>query len=467
MGYRHSLLKIGLRRPHGHSTRSFLITIFAVACIALGLYLICVPGLIAHFPSVSPLSSNQSAAGDSDSCPVVSDEAANEQAESVRGAVEDFDTTGPEDTLYSLMASHVNDEALVRKVTYSLAEAIAAATGKPFDGDAPLPEGAWYGITLDTEGAFIKATLGLSAAEVFHAERRGAEVCSWKEEVVVELRQTSRVFELRNNLIQSILKSGETGEFAAKIRDVFRWDIDFQAECKTGDTLKVLFERRYADDRPSGYGGILAAIYEGKKADGKIDRKTAFFFKDRYHDENGAELKKDFLRAPLTVLRRTSSYGMRRHPIHRVERHHHGLDYGAPTGTPVMSIAGGVVNFAGWKNGYGNFVCVTHDNGYESRYGHLSKILAKKGQRVKQTQKIGLVGKTGDATGPHLHFEVLLGGKNRDPQKVLNAKMVTSVPKVAKFLEHRFQTVVQERLEAMDRLSSRQAAAPGSLAQLR
>ena len=296
MGYNRSPLRIRLRTPYGHSARAFLVTIFALACIAVGLYLICVPGLIAHFPSVSALSSNQSTTGDSDSCPAVHDQVADEQAESERGTVEDFDTAGPEDTLYSLMMAQLNDEASVRKVTYSLAEAIAAATGKPFDGDAPLPEGAWYSITLDNDGAFLKAVLGLSAAEVYHAELCGSEIRSWKEEVVVELRQTCRVFEVQSNIIQSILKSGETGEFAAKIRDVFRWDIDFQADCKTGDILKVLFERRYADDRPAGYGRILAAIYEGKKANGEINRKTAFFFKDRYHDEAGAELKKDFLR---------------------------------------------------------------------------------------------------------------------------------------------------------------------------
>ncbi|MEW6112022.1 MAG: hypothetical protein AB1664_07820, partial [Thermodesulfobacteriota bacterium] len=144
MGYNRSPLRIRLRTPYGHSARAFLVTIFALACIAVGLYLICVPGLIAHFPSVSAVSSNQSTTGDSDSCPAVHDQAAEEQAESERGTVEDFDTAGPEDTLYSLMMAQLNDEASVRKVTYSLAEAIAAARGKPFDGDAPLPEGAWY-----------------------------------------------------------------------------------------------------------------------------------------------------------------------------------------------------------------------------------------------------------------------------------------------------------------------------------
>ncbi|MEW6531554.1 MAG: peptidoglycan DD-metalloendopeptidase family protein [Thermodesulfobacteriota bacterium] len=466
MGHNHSPLRIRLRTPYGHSARAFLVTIFALACTAVGLYLICVPGLIAYFPSVSALSSNQSTTGDSDSCPAVHDQVADEQAESERGTIEDFDTAGPEDTLYSLMMAQLNDEASVRKVTYSLAEAIAGARGKPFDGDAPLPEGAWYSITLDNEGAFLKTTLGLDAAEVYHAEQRGTEVCSWKEDVVLELRPTCRVIEMKNNLMQSIIESGESGDLAAKITKAFRWDIDFQSETKRGDVLKVLFERRYADDRPSGYGEVLCAIYEGKKT----GKKTAILFKNRYHDENGTELRKDFLRAPLTVLRRTSGYGMRRHPIHNCVRKHHGLDYGAPTGTPVMSIAGGTVTFAGWKNGYGKFVCITHDNGIESRYGHLSKILVEKGKPVKQTQKIGLVGRTGDATGPHLHFEVLVGGKNKNPQTVLNAKMVTSVPRVAKFLQDRFQTVVQERLEALDRLTSQRADVPrmpGSLAELR
>jgi murein DD-endopeptidase MepM/ murein hydrolase activator NlpD len=230
---------------------------------------------------------------------------------------------------------------------------------------------------------------------------------------------------------------------------VFQWDIDFESESVRGDTCKVLFERRYADDRPSGYGQILCAIYKGRQT----GRKVAILFKDKenkdaYYDEKGVELKKSLLRTPLRIiLRKTSGYGMRTHPIDGRRHMHKGVDYGAPMGTPIWSVASGVVTFSGCKNGYGKFVSIRHKNGYESRYGHLSKLRVRNGQRVKQRQCIGLVGRTGYATGPHLHFELLSGSQHINPMAVRYVKSLATVPSD---LRPRFESVGRQRLLSLE-----------------
>ena len=174
--------------------------------------------------------------------------------------------------------------------------------------------------------------------------------------------------------------------------------------------------------------------------------KTAVLFNNEYYDAKGLELKKNFLRSPLSVIRVTSRFGKRYHPVLRVWRKHNGVDYGATQGTPVWSIAGGVVTFAGWQNGYGNYVVIKHDNGYESRYGHLHRIMVARGQRVKQRQRIGSVGMTGLATGPHLDFQLLVNNRHVNP---LNVKMAQSLRSVPSPLTDRFSRLAQERLLAL------------------
>jgi murein DD-endopeptidase MepM/ murein hydrolase activator NlpD len=206
----------------------------------------------------------------------------------------------------------------------------------------------------------------------------------------VEYKTEVCTFKVQKDIVQSILDAGEERELAVKLIHIFRWDIDFQSDVKSGDDCKIVFERRYADDRPAGYGRILYAAYNGKRT----GKRTASLFSGEYYDRNGVELKKDYLRAPLNTLRITSGYGMRIHPVLKIWKMHTGVDYGAPAGTPVYAIANGTVSFQGCGDAYGLYVCIRHDNGHESRYSHLSRILVKKGQRVKQRQTIGLVGST-------------------------------------------------------------------------
>ncbi|MDD3471793.1 MAG: M23 family metallopeptidase, partial [Syntrophaceae bacterium] len=322
------------------------------------------------------------------------------------------------------------------------AQTIEASLDQPFDYKAPMQVGKRYSISVDRDGRFLSAALELEPAHVFHAIQDENGLRCWKEEVVLDFKTETLSFEIDGTLTESVLNTGEGTELALKLSNLFRWDIDFHTETVRGDICRVLFERRYADDRPSGYGRILSAVYEGKKT----GTKTAILFNDEYYDANGMELKKNFLRSPLSVIRVTSRFGKRFHPVLRVWRKHNGVDYAAAQGTPVWSVAGGVVTFSGWQNGYGNYVCIKHDNGYESRYGHLHRIFVAKGQRVKQRQRIGTVGMTGLATGSHLDFQLLVGNRHVNP---LNVKMAQSLRSVPAPLTDRFARLAQDRLLAL------------------
>lgn len=364
------------------------------------------------------------------------------------GSQQIVDVAGEGDTLFSVLSANLPDEATAKDITLNLAAVMQQGLKEPFDGLTPLKQGARYSIILDKEGRLLQATIELDPANVFHAGLEGEAIRCWKEDVVLDFKVETLCFQVRGTLAESMMNIGEGIDLAMKLTNVFRWDIDFQSEARRGDTCKILFERRYADDRPSGYGRILCAVYDGKKT----GKKTAVLFNKEYYDDQGLELKKNFLRSPLSVLRVTSRFGKRFHPILRTWRHHQGVDYGAAKGTPVWAVSSGIVTFAGWQGDYGNYICVKHDGGYESRYGHLSRIFVQKGQRVKQRQRLGLVGMTGLASGPHLHYEWLANGKHTNP---LNVKMVQTLRAVHPELKSRFVTVTQERLTRLGAVTVR------------
>jgi murein DD-endopeptidase MepM/ murein hydrolase activator NlpD len=360
------------------------------------------------------------------------------------------DTSGPGDTLFSLLYANLLDETAARTVAVSLAQAMQPSAKKGFDAYAALAPGTRYSITLDQNGAFQKITLELDPAHIFVCETRGNTVFSWKEDVVVDFKVETLKLKVDGSLEKTVLNAGEGQTLASELRNIFQWDIDFQYDSLRGDECTVLFERRYFDDKPSGYGRILSAIYDGKKT----GRRVGILFDGKYYSEDALQLEKDFLRTPLKVVRITSKFGMRFHPVMREWRQHQGVDYGAPTGTPVLAVSRGVVVFAGWQNGYGNYVCIKHDNGFESRYGHLSKIFVRKGLRVKQGQRIGLVGQTGVATGPHLDFQLLAKGKHINPLDTRKVKMAQSPVSVPGPLRNRFQNIAAEALSRLDGATS-------------
>lgn len=220
-----------------------------------------------------------------------------------------------------------------------------------------------------------------------------------------------------NSLSAAIDKAGERIELALGMADVFAGEIDFSSDLQPGDTFRVLVERHTREGKLWGYGAILAAefVNDGRRL--RAIRFTPDGGSPSYYDENGRSLKRFFLKSPLKFEPRiTSRFSTsRKHPILGYNRAHNGVDYHAPAGAPVGSVAPGVVTHAGWTNGGGRTVKVRHPNGYETEYLHLSAIAVRAGARVGQGELVGRVGMTGLATGVHLHYGLKKNGRYVNP----------------------------------------------------
>jgi murein DD-endopeptidase MepM/ murein hydrolase activator NlpD len=227
---------------------------------------------------------------------------------------------------------------------------------------------------------------------------------------------------IRSSLFAATDESRIPDAVAVQMAEIFAADIDFHRELRKGDTFSVVYEALTADGEPVTWavptGRVLSAEFVNN---GKSHH--ALWYADAsgrgaYFGFDGKSKLRAFLASPMEFSRVTSGFAMRFHPILRTLRAHRGVDYAAPTGTPVRSVANGVVEFSGWQNGYGNVVKVQHGNERSTLYAHLSRIDVRKGQAVEQGQRIGAVGATGWATGPHLHFEFLVNGNHVDPLSI-------------------------------------------------
>jgi murein DD-endopeptidase MepM/ murein hydrolase activator NlpD len=226
---------------------------------------------------------------------------------------------------------------------------------------------------------------------------------------------------IKGSLWNTLVEQGESPSLVVNFATILSYEVDFLTETNEGDSFEILLDRYYVDSIPWRDGRVYAVHYRG--AAGNFH---GFYYRDQaghwdYFNDKGQSLRKTVLRSPLTFANVTSSFGRRFHPISRVWRQHTGIDYGAPTGTPVAAIADGTVEMARWNGGYGNFVRIRHSGGLVSCYGHLSRYGAgaKAGRSVRQGQTIGYVGSTGFSTGPHLHFEVRRSGSPVNPLKVI------------------------------------------------
>ena len=200
-----------------------------------------------------------------------------------------------------------------------------------------------------------------------------------------------------------------------QLADVFSGQIDFHRALRKGAVFSVVYETLEAEGEPLRAGRLLSAEITN-------DQKTynAVWFqepgqKGAYYTLKGDSLRRAFLASPVPYSRRTSGFGMREHPILHTQRAHLGVDYAAPTGTPVMSVADGVVVESGFQGAFGNMVVVQHNARQSTVYAHLSRMNVKRGQTIKQGDIVGAVGTTGLSTGPHLHFEFRINGRHVDP----------------------------------------------------
>jgi murein DD-endopeptidase MepM/ murein hydrolase activator NlpD len=259
------------------------------------------------------------------------------------------------------------------------------------------------------------------------------------------------------SLFQAVTDAGEKPELAMRLAAIFAFDLDFYTDPRPGDTFRVVVEKKtLANGDTISYGPILAAEY-----DNGPHAYRAVLFHDpsgraAYYTPEGKSMKKAFLHSPLKFdAPITSGFSYHRfHPILKEYRPHLGIDFGAPTGTPVQTIGNGKVIFAGRKGGDGNLVKVQHSNGYITYYMHLSRVLVRKGQRVEQGQRIGLVGMTGLATGPHLDFRIQLHGRFLNFEKL---GLPTSDP-VSKRDWNQFATARDQALALMPDLPAQDSA---------
>ncbi len=293
--------------------------------------------------------------------------------------------------------------ALARAETY----AAVAAMEKVFDFRLMRP-GTEYAVDLAGDGSLQGFRLRRSPMEVYEVLREGDRFVGRRAELDIRRVVVEVATEVRTSLWQAIKDAREEPALLGRIVRVFEWDIDFNSQTREGDRFAAVIEKVYVEEELVEYGRLLAAAYQGGVAG---SHRVVSWEEEEgrlgYYQPDGESVKRIFVKSPLQFTRISSGFTRERfHPILHKTRAHQGVDYAAPTGTPVRAIGDGYVIFAGYKGGNGKYIILGHPNGIRSHYAHLSVIRRgiRTGVRVKQRQMIGRVGATGLATGPHLHF---------------------------------------------------------------
>lgn len=239
----------------------------------------------------------------------------------------------------------------------------------------------------------------------------------------LKLERRYKVFaaNIDDNFWSAGVASGMTSSQIIAFSKIFSWDIDFALDIRKGDYFISLVESFYVDGFFHKYGKIVAASFNNKGIN-----HQAFIYKNKYYNSKGFSLKKTFLRSPVDFARVSSNFSLKRlHPVTGVLKPHLGIDYAAKVGTPIKSAGSGVVIKSGYNSSNGNYIFIKHNDTYTTKYLHLNRRFKREGSRVRQGDIIGTVGKTGLATGPHLHYEFIVNGHHRNPKTV---KLPTSNP---------------------------------------
>jgi murein DD-endopeptidase MepM/ murein hydrolase activator NlpD len=226
---------------------------------------------------------------------------------------------------------------------------------------------------------------------------------------------------IKHSLYIDGLKAGLPAPILVALIRAYSWDVDFQRGIHPGDGFEVMFERLHETDGPAVFNGDIVyaalslqgvrhAMYRHTMANGDID----------YFDKKGRSAKKTLMRTPIDGARLSSGFGRRKHPILGYTKMHRGLDFAAPRGTPIYAAGNGTIEHAGRNGAYGKYIRIRHNGTYKTAYGHMRRLVRgmRKGKRVRQGQIIGYVGTTGRSTGPHLHYEILRGGRQVNPRRL-------------------------------------------------
>ena len=345
------------------------------------------------------------------------------------------------DTLSSSLAETAITDMQVRSVIKALSNVFDLRKCKAGD--------TYEIVTLKNTGSFVKFVYFTSPVIKYEVSPDSQQnYLVNKINTPLEKRVTTFQGSIKTTLYEAMTSSGESPELVLGFADIFSYEIDFLTDPRIDDTFAVVYEKYYANGRFVKNGQILAARYINSGQE-----HLAVFFEESpghkdYYSTNGKSLRKAFLRSPLNYRRISSFFTRRRwHPILKIYRPHLGIDYSAPSGTPVTTIGDGTVLFAGWEGGFGRFIKIKHPNGYTSTYGHLSKWAKgiRSGARVSRGQVIGYVGSSGLSTGPHLDFRLMQGRQfiNFLALKLPEASSIPS-PYLAQF-----EQVKKERLQQL------------------
>lgn len=226
---------------------------------------------------------------------------------------------------------------------------------------------------------------------------------------------------IKSSLYVSGLKAGIPNPVLVEMIRAYSWDVDFQRDIRSGDGFQVMYERLYDEHGTHVHSGNIrfaTLTLSGKRH--AIYRFTTKDGEDDYFDEKGQSARKALMRTPIDGARLSSGFGRRRHPILGYNKMHRGVDFAAPRGTPIYAAGNGTIVKAGRNGAYGIYIQIRHNNRYSTAYAHMKGLArsARRGNRVTQGQIIGYVGTTGRSTGPHLHYEILAGGRRTNPMKI-------------------------------------------------
>jgi len=270
-------------------------------------------------------------------------------------------------------------------------------------------------------GELIGLERKLSDSETLKVTRADAGFSTDVLENPLEIRTRTASATITSSLFQAAAEAGLDERVAFDLAEIFQYDIDFVLDIQTGDRFTVVYEEIFQDGERLRTGKVLAAKFVNEGREYRAVRYAEGGNQHDYFTPDGRSLRKAFIRAPVQFSRISSRFNpSRRHPVLNTIRAHRGVDYAAPVGTPVRAAGDGRVRFVGRQGGYGNVIELEHGSGVVTVYGHLSRFASqlRKGQRVELGKVIGYVGKTGLATGPHLHYEYRIRGIHKNPQTV-------------------------------------------------
>ncbi|MCF8031101.1 MAG: M23 family metallopeptidase [Desulfohalobiaceae bacterium] len=283
---------------------------------------------------------------------------------------------------------------------------------------------------LFRESELIGFEYDIDEENKLHVCLEDGEFLANKEKIDYTTRQKLIQGRIETSLFEAVDTAGGTASLAVALADIFAWDVDFIRDVRQGDTFRILVAERYRRGEFVGYGKIKAARFVNSGEEFNAFRYQTRKGRSDYFNAKGQALRKTFLKAPLHFTRISSGYTWKRkHPILDKVRPHLGIDYAAPTGTPIKSVADGRVIAKGYGNGGGNYLKIRHPNGYVSVYNHMIRYAGgiRPGKVVKQGRVIGYVGSTGVSTGPHLDYRVKRHGKYINPRKI-ESEPVESIP---------------------------------------